>query len=86
MVKMQGYKVGYTTSDGVYIQNKLMMTGDCTGPASAEFVLRDPTVDFAVLESARGGLLRAGLGFHHCDIYPMWQLFLRSFLIFRSLS
>lgn len=68
MVKMKGYKVGYTTSDGVYIQNRLLMTGDCTGPSSAEFVLKDPTVDFAVLESARGGLLRAGLGFKHCDI------------------
>ncbi|MCB9234643.1 MAG: cyanophycin synthetase [Bacteroidia bacterium] len=68
MVKMKGYKVGYTTSDGVYIQNRLMMSGDCTGPASAEFVLKDPTVNFAVLETARGGLLRAGLGFHHCDI------------------
>lgn len=68
MVKMMGHRVGYTTSDGVYIQNKLMMTGDCTGPSSAEFVLRDPTVDFAVLETARGGLLRAGLGFNKCDI------------------
>ncbi|MFZ1805811.1 MAG: cyanophycin synthetase [Cyclobacteriaceae bacterium] len=68
MVKMKGYKVGYTTSDGVYIQNRLLMTGDCTGPASAEFVLKDPTVDFAVLESARGGLLRAGLGFKYCDV------------------
>jgi len=65
---MKGYKVGYTTTDGVYIQNRLMMTGDCTGPASAEFVLKDPTVDFAVLESARGGLLRAGLGFKSCDV------------------
>ncbi|MFT5386804.1 MAG: cyanophycin synthetase, partial [Saprospiraceae bacterium] len=68
MVKMNGQKVGYTTSDGVYIQNQLMMTGDCTGPASAEFVLRDPTVEIAVLECARGGLLRAGLGFYNCDI------------------
>ncbi len=68
MVKMKGYKVGYTTSDGVYIQNRLLMTGDCTGPASAEFVLKDPTVDFAVLESARGGLLRAGIGFKYCDV------------------
>lgn len=68
MVRMKGYKVGYTTTDGVYIQNRLLMTGDCTGPASAEFVLKDPTVDFAVLESARGGLLRAGLGFKNCDI------------------
>lgn len=68
LAKMKGYKVGYTTSDGVYIQNELLMTGDCTGPSSAEFVLRDPTVDFAVLESARGGLLRAGLGFKQCDV------------------
>jgi len=68
MVKMKGFKVGYTTSDGVYIQNRLLMKGDCTGPASAEFVLKDPTVDFAVLESARGGLLRAGLGFKYCDV------------------
>lgn len=68
MAMMKGHKVGYTTTDGVYIQNRLLMTGDCTGPASAEFVLKDPTVDFAVLESARGGLLRAGLGFKKCDI------------------
>lgn len=68
MARMKGHKVGYTTTDGVYIQNRLLMTGDCTGPASAEFVLKDPTVDFAVLESARGGLLRAGLGFKNCDI------------------
>lgn len=68
MAKMKGYKVGYTTSDGVYIQNRLLMTGDCTGPVSAEFVLKDPTVNFAVLECARGGLLRAGLGFKKCDI------------------
>lgn len=68
MAKMKGFKVGYTTSDGVYIQNRLLMKGDCTGPSSAEFVLRDPTVNFAVLESARGGLLRAGLGFKNCDV------------------
>lgn len=68
MAKMKGYRVGYTTSDGVYIQNRLLMKGDCTGPASAEFVLKDPTVNFAVLECARGGLLRAGLGFHNCDV------------------
>ncbi|TDH27799.1 cyanophycin synthetase [Segetibacter sp. 3557_3] len=66
--KTAGYKVGFTTSDGVYIQNTLMMTGDCTGPMSAQFVLKDPTVDFAVLECARGGILRAGLGFQNCDI------------------
>ncbi|WP_435412863.1 cyanophycin synthetase [Psychroserpens mesophilus] len=68
IAKMNGHRVGYTTSDGVYIQNRLLMTGDCTGPASAEFVLKDPTVNFAVLECARGGLLRAGLGFKKCDV------------------
>ncbi|MDH3699416.1 MAG: cyanophycin synthetase, partial [Flavobacteriaceae bacterium] len=68
MAKMKGNRVGYTTSDGVYIQNRLLMKGDCTGPASAEFVLKDPTVNFAVLECARGGLLRAGLGFKKCDV------------------
>lgn len=68
ILKMRGYRVGYTTTDGVYIQNRLLMKGDCTGPASAEFVLKDPTVNIAVLECARGGLLRAGLGFKNCDI------------------
>ncbi len=66
--KAAGYKVGFTTSDGVYIQNQLMMKGDCTGPKSAEFVLKDPTVDFAVLECARGGILRNGLAFRNCNI------------------
>jgi cyanophycin synthetase len=68
IMKTVGYKVGFTTTDGVYIQNRMLMKGDCTGPVSAEFVLKDPTVDFAVLESARGGILRAGLGFHKCDM------------------
>jgi cyanophycin synthetase len=66
--KTVGYKVGFTTSDGVYIQNNLLMKGDCTGPVSAEFVLKDPTVDFAVLECARGGILKSGLAFRNCDI------------------
>lgn len=68
IVKTMGYKVGFTTSDGIYIQNRILDVGDCTGPKSTEFVLRDPTVDFAVLECARGGILRAGLGFSQCDI------------------
>lgn len=68
IAKQEGYKVGYTTTDGVYIQNRLLMKGDCTGPVSAQFVLKDPTVNFAVLECARGGILRAGLGFNNCDI------------------
>ncbi|MEO6549191.1 MAG: cyanophycin synthetase [Ferruginibacter sp.] len=68
IAKSAGYKVGYTTSDGVYIQNQMMMKGDCTGPVSSTFVLRDPTVDFAVLECARGGILKNGLAFQNCDI------------------
>ncbi len=68
IIKNNGYRVGYTTSDGIYIQNTLMMKGDTTGPNSAEFVLKDPTVEFAVLETARGGILRSGLGFSRCDI------------------
>jgi len=66
--KTAGKKVGYTTSDGVYIQNQLLMRGDCTGPLSAQFVLKDPTVDFAVLECARGGLLKSGLAFQNCNV------------------
>ncbi len=68
IAKTAGYKVGYTTSDGVYIQNQLMMKGDCTGPVSSQFVLKDPTVDFAVLECARGGILKNGLAFQNCDV------------------
>ncbi|MXV14548.1 cyanophycin synthetase [Hufsiella ginkgonis] len=68
IIKNNGYRVGYTTSDGVYIQNSMLLKGDTTGPVSAEFVLKDPTVEFAVLETARGGMLRAGLGFSRCDI------------------
>jgi cyanophycin synthetase len=68
IAKSAGKKVGYTTSDGVYIQNQMMMKGDCTGPVSSSFVLKDPTVDFAVLECARGGILKSGLAFQHCDV------------------
>jgi cyanophycin synthetase len=68
IAKTCGHKVGFTTTDGIYIQNQMLQQGDCTGPQSAEFVLKDPTIDFAVLETARGGILRAGLGFHNCDI------------------
>src|SRR5665213_1538029 len=68
IAKIAGKKVGYATSDGVYIQNQMMMKGDCTGPLSSQFVLKDPTVDFAVLECARGGILKNGLAFNHCDV------------------
>jgi len=68
MVKNKGFRVGFTTSDGIYIQNHLLEKGDTTGPISAEYILKDPTVEFAVLETARGGILRSGLGFTRCDI------------------
>ncbi len=68
IVKNNGYRVGYTTSDGIYVQNSMLTKGDTTGPISAEFILKDPTVDFAVLETARGGILRSGLGFGKCDV------------------
>lgn len=68
IVKNNGYRVGLTTSDGIYVQNTMMLKGDTTGPVSAEFILKDPTVEFAVLETARGGILRSGLGFAQCDI------------------
>ncbi|MEO0456710.1 MAG: cyanophycin synthetase [Cyanobacteria bacterium P01_A01_bin.114] len=60
--------VGYTTTDGIYIGNYLAEPGDNTGPQSAQVILQDPTVEIAVLETARGGILRAGLAFDSCDV------------------
>ena len=68
IVKNNGFKVGFTTSDGIYVGNSMLTKGDTTGPVSAEFILKDPTVEFAVLETARGGILRSGLGFSRCDV------------------
>lgn len=68
IVKNNGFRVGFTTSDGIYVQNSMLTKGDTTGPISAEFILKDPTVEFAVLETARGGILRSGLGFGRCDV------------------
>lgn len=63
IARMAGRSVGLTTSDGIYIRNQLVQKGDTTGPNSAQVVLRDPSVNFAVLETARGGILRAGVGY-----------------------
>ncbi len=68
IVKNNGFKVGFTTSDGIYVGNSMLTKGDTTGPVSAEFILKDPTVEFAILETARGGILRSGLGFSRCDV------------------
>ncbi len=66
--KMDGRKVGLATTDGVYIDGERTVVGDMTGPRAAQMVLRDPEVDLAVLETARGGLVRAGMGYRTCDV------------------
>jgi cyanophycin synthetase len=68
IAKMAGYTPGLTTTDGVYIDGQRTVEGDMTGPVSAQMVLRDPQIDLAVLETARGGLLRAGMGVPEVDV------------------
>jgi cyanophycin synthetase len=68
MLKLAGYTVGMATTDGVYIDGVLSVRGDMTGPAASRIVLRDPHIDAAVLETARGGIVRAGLGWKHCNV------------------
>jgi len=68
ILKLAGHTVGMTTTDGVYIDGVLSVRGDMTGPWSSQLVLRDPTVDAAVLETARGGILRSGLGWRRCSV------------------
>jgi cyanophycin synthetase len=63
-----GYCAGMTTTDGIFIGNRRIMDGDTTGPVSARTVLTDPAVEVAVLETARGGMQRGGLGFDACDV------------------
>ena len=66
--KLAGRTVGLTTTDGVYIDGNLSVEGDMTGPVAAGMVLSDPSVDVAVLETARGGLLRAGMAYKTSDV------------------
>ena len=66
--RQTGKVVGFTATDGIYIQEYLVEKGDNTGPYSAGAILRDPTVEVAVLETARGGILRSGLAFDSCDV------------------
>ena len=61
-------RVGMTSTDGIYVQGRQIDNGDCSGPRSARNVLLHPDVDAAVFETARGGLLREGLGFDVCDV------------------
>lgn len=66
--RQAGYNVGMTTTEGIYFNDECLMKGDTTGPDSARIVLSDPRVDAAVLETARGGIIRGGLAFDQCDI------------------
>jgi len=66
--RQTGQVVGYTTTDGIYIDDHVVEKGDTTGPQSAQVILKDPTVEVAVLETARGGILRSGLAFDNCDV------------------
>jgi cyanophycin synthetase len=68
ILRGSGLTVGFTTTDGTYIQNQQIVTGDNTGPVSAQLVLKDPSVQVAVLETARGGIIRSGLGYDYCDV------------------
>ncbi len=68
IMKTSGKTVGMTSTDGVYVDGKLSVKGDMTGPKSAQIVLRDPMVDFAVMETARGGLVRSGLGYQRSNV------------------
>src|SRR5262249_40089577 len=63
-----GKTVGMTNSDGIYVDSRRIEAGDCSGPQSARAILLNPRVEAAVLEAARGGILREGLGFDKCDV------------------
>jgi cyanophycin synthetase len=68
ILREAGMTVGMTSTSGIYIGDHLLVAADASGPKSARAVLRNPVVDAAVLETARGGILREGLGFDHCDV------------------
>ncbi|MBT8114693.1 MAG: acetate--CoA ligase family protein, partial [Arenicella sp.] len=63
IMKSAGFTTGMTSTDGVYIDGHLTVKGDMTGPTAAQIVLRDPNVDFAIMETARGGIVKRGLGY-----------------------
>ncbi|MEN7343883.1 MAG: Mur ligase family protein, partial [Pseudomonadota bacterium] len=68
ILKLSGFTVGLTSTEGVYIDGSLTVKGDMTGPVSAQMVLRDPSIDAAVMETARGGMLRGGIGYRNCNV------------------
>jgi cyanophycin synthetase len=73
-LELAGHAVGMATSDGVYIDGKLTVLGDMTGPKASELVLRDPTVDAAVLETAQSGIAHSGLGWRRCTVGAVLNL------------
>lgn len=74
LLKAQGLRVGMTNTDGVYVNGRQTDSGDCSGPRSARNLLMHPDVDAAVLETARGGMLREGLGFDRCQVAVVTNL------------
>ncbi|MGZ4043685.1 MAG: cyanophycin synthetase, partial [Bacteroidia bacterium] len=68
VTQLNGHSTGLTVTDGIYINGKQVVKGDCSGPKSTSVVLEDRSVNFAVLECARGGIIRSGLAFDQCDI------------------
>ena len=68
LVRQTGRKVGMTCTEGIFLDDRRLESGDCSGPQSAQKLLMNPSVDAAVLETARGGILRAGLAFDRCDV------------------
>jgi cyanophycin synthetase len=68
IMRSTGRKVGMTCTDGIFVDSRRIEVGDCSGPLSAQAILMNPSVEVAVLETARGGILRAGLGFDRCDV------------------
>jgi cyanophycin synthetase len=74
MLAAHGQRVGMTSTEGVFVDGHCVDTGDCSGPQSARNVLMHPYVDAAVLETARGGILREGLGFDRCNVAVVTNL------------
>ena len=68
LLGQKGWRVGLTSTDGVFVGSRMIDSGDCSGPKSARSILSYPLSDAAVLETARGGILREGLAFDHCDV------------------
>ena len=74
LMATSGLRVGMTNTDGAYVQGRQIDSGDCSGPRSARNVLAHPDVDAAVFETARGGILREGLGFDRCAVAVVTNL------------